>query len=624
MATAKQTPLDLLKKKYLRARYAYYNDDSSGLTDAEFDRLEDKIRAQDPAWSELKKTGVAVANKKREVALVHFMPSLNKAYPEAIGKWIAKYPSNDYIVMDKLDGSSLQVVYLGGKLTQVVTRGDGTHGGDITFLGQHLNLPNSIKSKSLTVFRCEAIIKREVFDRRWASEFDNPRNMVNGLLNRKTPHKALRDVDIVVLGCYGLSLVAGRNLAKLEGLCTVSCVGIPSDSAHAEKMTDLLNMRKDKSIYDIDGLVIAPYDWMFNYKNADKPKGVIAFKVNTEDETIEAQVQSVVWQISGRGRIIPKVEIKPTELGGVTVTYCTSHNAVWLMERKIGPGAVIKLVRSGGVIPKIVGVTKPAKRMLLPDVPYTTQGVHFVVSKASSDTKKLVQVEKTLKFMTTLGVEFLAARTIETAYKVLATPLDYLRSWHSARLATDLVSVGVGGVMARKIQGEFDRLFSCEVPILKMMVASQTFGAGIGERKLQQLVNAGISLTRLTASLSDDQLWGDRIRRIHGFSDKTTELLLVGLGDWRYFHDEVTQYVRVSEPKLKQVKTGAWSKHKVSFTGYRDKQHEAAVVARGGEVVPFGAKTTVLFIREGGKASSKVDKAREKGLTVTTFENFKP
>jgi len=614
--------LDKLKKQYLKAKNAYYNKDSSGLTDAEYDRLEDKIRKLDPTWPELGKTGVSVKNKKTEVALREVMPSLNKAYPEAIEKWVAKNPAKDYLVTDKLDGSSLQVVYDKGRVVQVVTRGDGVRGGDITFLAPHLSIPKTIKSKSLTIFRCEAVISKSKFEKRWAYEFDNGRNMVNGLLNRKTPHPALGDVDIVVLGCYGLSLRAGLNLAKLEGLEVVTQTGISREQASAEDLTNLLATRLTKSKYEMDGLVVVPYDFNFEYRGSDKPKNAVAFKVNAEADAVLASVKKVIWQISGRERIIPKIEIKPVQIGGVTVTYCTSHNAVWMMDRKIGPGAVVKLVRSGGVIPKIVEVKKPARRMQLPDVPYKTMGVHFVVSNASGETAKVVQVKNTLKFMQTMGIEFLAEKTIRTAYGKLPTPAAYFKAWRAGQLGRILQKVGIGQAMSEKIELEFAKVFDNPVSLLKLMVASQSFGAGIGERKLRQLVDAGLSLAKLSR-LSADAL-ETAVSPVKGFSDKTLNLLVGGFAAWRIFYQDFEGLVDVTEERKKKPRAGKWSGHAVSFTGYRDKAQEAEVEAGGGTVVPFGSKTTVLFIKDGGKASSKVAKAKAAGITVAYFDKFNP
>lgn len=614
------TNLDKLKAKYLLAKNAYYNDDSSGMTDAEYDRLEDKIRALDPAWPELSKTGVAVANKKTEVALREFMPSLSKAYPEAIHKWVAKNPSKDYLVTDKLDGSALQVVYLKGKLHQVVTRGNGVMGGDITFLGKYLNLPQTIKSKSLTIFRCEAVISKNRFAKHWANEFDNGRNMVNGLLNRKKPHPALSHVDIVVLGCYGLSLRAGLNLAELEGLATVAQTGIVASQASANGMADLLETRLAKSKYEMDGLVVAPYDFTFAYRNADKPKNVVAFKVNADADSVEAVVERIIWQVSGRGRIIPKIQIKPTTISGVTVTYCTAHNAVWMQDRKIGPGAVVKLVRSGGVIPKIVGVTKPSKRLQLPDIGYRVEGTHFVVAAANEATNKEIEIERIVKFVKTLGIDFLAAKTIAKVHPLLPKPLTYIKKWAAGKLLTSLQVAGVGDGMSVKIVAEFDRVLGAKIAMRDMMVAVQCFGAGIGQRKLAQLEAERVSMNTLVTSSRDHVK--DLLQGVPGFAGKTTQLILNGLNEWDDFHTSIMDLVTLTGnlPKKNLPKKGKLAGESVSFTGYRNKEEEAAIEAAGGSVVPFGSKTTILVYKAGGKASSKLDKARAKGVRVVTFD----
>lgn len=615
-----------MKRLYIKAKTAYYNKKPL-MVDAAFDRLENQIRKLDPDWAELAVTGVKVADKKIEVALVEPMPSLNKAYPEAIGKWVVKNQSQDYIVTDKLDGSSLQIVYEGGKLSQVVTRGNGVLGGDITFLAPHLNLPRVIKSKSRTVFRCEAIIKREIFDRHWATEFDNPRNMVNGLLNRKTPHKALKHVDIVVLGCYGCSIKAGLNLARMEGLHTVPDVGITARQATADGLTDLLETRLSKSLYDMDGLVIAPLHFDLKYKDADKPKGIVAFKVNADADAVQVTVEKIIWQVSRTGRIIPKIRIADTVIGDVTVNHATAHNAKWMVDRKIGPGAVLKVVRSGGVIPKIVEVVKPAKKLSMPEVPYTQVGVHFEVAqdKADGKTRGKIKLEQLVKFLGTMGIEFLAAKTIAKLQPDLPTPHSYVKAWHEKWLAEVLLDVGIGSAMTPKIVAEFDRVFGSTVSMRQLMVASQCFGVGIGDRRLRQLEDAGISMRWL--SQADEDAVDAKVSKIAGWSDKTVTLLISGLPKWQKFHDSVAEMLTVNgslpQRKKPSVNAGPLKGQRVSFTGYRDKAHEAAVEAAGGEVVPFGSKTTILLIKAGGKASTKGDKAREKGIRVCSFSDLK-
>lgn len=617
--------LDAMKRKYLKVKDAYYNDDSSGMTDAEYDKLEDKIRELDPKWPELKKTGVPVANKKTEVALAEPMPSLNKAYPEAIDKWANKNPCSRYVRMAKLDGSALQVVFDKGVCVQVATRGNGVLGGDITFLAPHLNIPKSIPVKTRVVLRCEAVISTVKFQIYWAEEFDNSRNMVNGILNRKTPHTALSHVDIVVLGVYDHPLSYGLKLAESWGFDVVQRELFSDISATV--LMKALSSQRAKSKYEMDGLVIAPYDFHFAYKNADKPKNIVAFKVNADIDAVEVTVESIIWKVSRTGRIIPKIRIADTVIGGVTVNHATSHNATWMVDRKIGPGAVLKVVRSGGVIPKIVDVIKPAKKLTLPDIAYNRVGVHFEVAQNHADvqTKDQIKLEQLVKFMTTMGIEFLASKTLAKLQPDLPTPGAYLRAWHRGRLGAVMLTHGIGAAMRKKIVAEFDRVFGSTVSMRQLMVASQCFGVGIGDRRLQQLEDAGVSM-RWLSQADEDEVVAD-VSKIAGWSDKTVTLLVSGLPKWQKFHDSVSSMLTIygSLPKRKKpsVNEGPLKGQSISFTGYRDKQQEAAIETAGGEVVPFGSKTKILLVRAGGKASSKVDKAREKGIKVCSFEDLK-
>lgn len=616
-----QKKLEKMKRKYLRAKTAYYNDDGSELTDAEYDALEEGIRKRDPEWVELHKTGVEVANKKTEVKLMEFMPSLNKAYPQAIDKWLKNNPANFYTVTDKLDGSSLQLVYRQGELVQMVTRGNGVLGGDITFLARYLDFPKTIKRKSLTILRCEAVIPILRFQSKWANEFDNPRNMVNGLLNRKGAHPAMSDIKIVVLGVYHEYINRGLDLANMWGFCVVPSATLPIEEATPTFLMHHLSKRRRRSLFEMDGLVIVPDEFQLSYESADKPKDAVAFKVNLESESFETKVLKVIWQTSRFGRLIPKIQIEPTRIGGVLVSFCTAHNAKWLKDRKIGPGARVRIVRSGGVIPKIVDVTEPSS-FSYPSKLARFDGVHLVTS--SSSVASEVKVRQITTFLSTMGIEFIAGKTVDKALVHLPDALSYVAAWHQGKLKSILRVTTDSAITATKIVKEFDRVFSGRVSMKQLMIATAAFGPGMGDRKLSSLEKGGISMQDLT----DTALWDKSLSKLEkkvtalpNWSDKTWSILRNGLPDWNRIYDDFTQFLTLdgSLPKTKPKKKGSLSGEFISFTGYRDQQHELSVVNAGAEVVAFGSKTSILLIKDGGKASSKVDKARSRGVKVATF-----
>lgn len=618
-----QANLDQAKRKYIKAKKAYYNS-APIMSDAAFDKLEDAIRKFDPDWKELSKTGVKVSNKKTEVDLLHPMPSLAKAYPEQIDKWLAKHNEPLY-AMDKLDGSSLQVVYKNGVLSQIITRGDGERGGDISHLKASLNLPASISkpfNNGTVIFRCEAIMKKATFQKKWSREakgkngFDNPRNAVNGLLNRRDAHEALADVDVVVLGVIGQPMNIALRDASSVGLKTVKYT-IPCDP-DSDSLSDLLGLRRSKSLYEIDGLVLIGSDRKFQYKNSDRPKWTIAFKLNPSiEDAATAKVKRVIWQTSHAGRLTPKVEIEPIKLNGVVIKHATVHNAKWMEDRMIGPGAEIKIVRSGDVIPKIVDVVKKAKKLQLPEVDYVRQGVHFIAADISNEQR----AREMVRFFKTLGIEFTALKTCHKMVEAFGTVEYVFRILLKKPVTFDSLcekhGVFSGSVMRGKFVKEVHKALS-KLTLIDLMVASNQFDSGVGHRRLTE-VHKHIPLSKLM--FMSEVAIIKKLTTVKGFGAATAKLIAVGSNNFRSWYDGDLFVIKSDVPKKKVVvnESGKLATMNVSWTGYRNSDQESIVQAEGGNVVPFGSKTDVLLYKDGGKKSSKIEKAGSKAMTWEQF-----
>ena len=614
----KLSTMSLAEKKalYLKAKKAYYLSEPL-MPDSAFDKLEDSIIAADPDWKHLAKTGVKVKN---EVPLFEFMPSLAKAYPHQADSWLKNNPSHEgYLVMDKLDGTSLQLRIEGGKAVSLLTRGDGENGKDVTHLLKSTTLPKSGATLKNATVRCEALFTKKGF-KKWAEDFDNARNGVNGVFNRKTAHACLKDVHIVALGTYGSALLTSLGYAEQWGLEVVPHKVFKT--LDSQKLTDYLEERKRLSPYEIDGLVIAPVRFAMKYNNSDKPKGITAFKVNSDDDAVQAEVLKIIYQVTGRRRIIPKILIKPVQIGGVVVKHATVHNGQWMIDRHVGPGAVVKLVRSGGVIPKIDDVVKKGK-LQMPDITYKMEGVHFVTAKESRATSDRVDVLNIVKFMKTFGIEHVAAPTATKLQSKLPTPLAYVKAWKEDKLRNTITSLGFGYGQAKRINDEFDRVFSQKVKVRTLMVALQVFDAGIGDRKLKAIEDHPIRLGTLLKTRKLREL----LQAVRGFSDRSIDLIESGLDKWAEAFTSFSEFLTIDDSlpqaNKKPLVKGKLTGQCVSWTGYRSKDEETAVEAAGGLVVPFGSKTTLLLFKADGKASTKVAKAEAKGVKVTAFSKLK-
>ena len=583
-----------MKALYKKASESYFNGDKSLMSDKDFDSLEKEIRNIDPKWSGLRKL---VAPKKFKVALNHPMPSLTKFYGEDIATFLN---GRKVVAMPKLDGSSLQIVYKNGKPVAVVTRGDGNIGGDITHLMHHLNLP---KVSGNAVLRCEALMSKKNF-KKWENEFDNARNMVNGLLNRKESHPAMNDIDIITLGQYGEKISTTWLM--------VNGIKLPEATTLAQ-LENLLADTKKKFKYEVDGLVLADKDWVMHYENADKPKSIVAFKVNDASSAVECTVEKIVWQITGRQRIVPKVQITLTKIDGVMIQFVTAHNAQWAMEHKLGKGAKIKVLRSGGVIPKIIEVTKAAKNFDEPEIDYKVDGVHFVVKNKSTVTSDKINALVLEKSLTVLGIDFVAGKTAKKIVEGGTSNLAEIIECYGNGLLKTRLMIAVGGKNAERIFESIDKVFSKPVPILKLMVASQIFGAGIGERKLRKVQESGIKLCEMNKY---------DLSNVDGWQDKSASIITKSWNDWQIFEKEAGKSIRlIDKSESKKSVAGVLNGQVVTFTGYRDKEQEKWIVENGGAVAEFSSKTTALLF--GGKPSSKIEKAKARGIWVGSFDEFK-
>lgn len=594
------------KSLYLKAKEDYYKGKPI-ISDATFDRLEDWIKSKDPKWKGLHQTGIKVG-KKVEVKLPYFMPSLDKRY-DNIDEWFTKHPRYRWAYMAKLDGCSVLLEYLDGKPFRLITRGDGEYGKDISYFLPYLNIPKSIKHKKPISFRCEAIVTKEDYAHKWAATFDNPRNMVSGIFNRQDVHPALKDVHLVVLGVFGLPQYKGLQAAFKVGFETVYC---KLDSPRQEvKHFDYIRGGK----YEADGVVICNPEWVYEYDSSEKPKhDIIAYKENVEFK--DTLVTEVLYQTSVNGRLIPKIKVEPVVLAGASITYCTSHNAKWMVDHGIGVGAKVRITRSGDVIPKIIDVLEKAE-VTYPNIPYKLKGVHFVADGITEEQC----VKWIARFISVLGIETVKGKTVNSLYEKLNITSIHrlLLAIHHPRFLQRLREI-FGVKKGKLIYEALQPIVTTRFPVATLMIASGSFDAGVGHKRLTSLQEQDFDLLVLS-SWKEEAIKQSIISP--GIGEATAELIANGLVSfhkfWRRNKDLMQEPLPYEKRKVKVVE-GPLKNVNVTFTGYRSSEQENLITSLGGNIVPFSGKTTVLLYMEGGRKSSKVQKAGDKAMTFSQFK----
>ena len=413
--------IEELTQMLIEAINNYYSSefkDNTLLTDNSYDILRDYILEKDPTNKVALEQHTQVKLDNTKVKLPYEMWSMDKIKPDtsALDTFKKSY-KGPYVISAKLDGVSALYSTENDK-ANLYTRGDGKYGHLINHLIPFLKLPSE---KNITL-RGELIIKEELFTAKYKGQFSNSRNFISGIVNRKklTPleEAILQDIDFVtyeVLMPKELKPSQQYNKAKELNTLTVQNIqDINADQLTNEYLSSkLLEYRKNYS-YSIDGIICI--DDNVYPRVSKNPEHAFAFKMVLTDQEIEAKVVDVLWTVSSNGLIKPRVQFEPVTIGGVSITYATGFNAKFIKDNSIGIGALVRLIRSGDVIPYIAEVLVPAETPLMPnstEYEYIWSPTNTDIILVHNKTDPRV-VEKTIiKFFKDLEVEGLGDKNVK-------------------------------------------------------------------------------------------------------------------------------------------------------------------------------------------------------------------
>ena len=584
------------------------------MTDALYDKLEDALRELSPGDAFFKNVGAVVRAGK--VALPYKMPSLDQLKTQdQIESWWEDNETDEYIEADKLDGVSIEVTYTGGEI-KAYTRGNGSVGQDISHLVPFMDLPAKSPFKAM---RGEIIMQKAKFNQLYAEEFENPRNMVSGLVNAKKIHPALnkKHLDVIFYAVLDPIGVPSQQLPKLKnaGFKVVPYRIIDSDSLEVTALTKDLEKRRAASKYEIDGLVITA-----NKRNqlsgAANPPWAFKFKTVSADATAQTTVVRVIWTPSKHGALKPRIEVKPVRVAGVTVTYATGHNAKYIYDNKIGPGTVITLIRSGDVIPYVQEVLKGTKAQM-PDADgydwkWDATKVNTVLVEPSADDD--VKIKRLTNFFRVLGAENVSIGLVSRAYEAgYNTPTKIMRMTQRQWMKLP----GFKEALAeRSYQAVQDAISAVDPTVLAD--ATGFLGAGFGQTRFAALLEMYPNALKAWANKTPAQILG-LVSEVPGIGPSLAKQAAAGfpkLLSWLAKNPEL----KIAKPEKVKLTSKKLAGQFVTFTGFRDGDLADRIVKNGGTYVDFGSKTTILVY--GGKQNTKVDKAKARGVKTMPIDQF--
>ena len=626
----------------------YYTQNTEVMSNFEYDRLYDEL-------SELEnRTGVTFANsptvnvgfeavdelpKER-----HELPMLSLAKTkdrEELRDWLN---GKEALLSWKLDGLTIVLTYVGGKLTKAVTRGNGEVGEVITNNAKVFrNIPLSIPYQGELVLRGEAVISYSEFERinseieEVDAKYKNPRNLCSGSV-RQLNNEITADRNV---NFYAFSLVKAEG-AETGSLRTEQFAFLQEQGFDVVEhrlvdsntiLEEIEYFENRIQTYDVpsDGLVLLYNDISYGQslgRTAKFPRDSIAFK--WADELRETVLQEMEWSASRTGLINAVAIFKPVELEGTTVSRASVHNISIVRGLKLGLGDHITVYKANMIIPQIAENLTRSDTLEIPAVcpvcgqPTQIRQVNDVQSlycnNPDCDAKK-IKAFTLFVSRDALNVDGLSESTLE---KFLARGFlhEFADLFKLDRYEQEITQMeGFGEKSYANLAESIERARDTTLPRV-------IYGLGIE--------NVGVANAKLLCrqfSFSIDALREADVEELSAI-DGIGGVIAGSIYD--YFHDEermaqlecLLREVRIADEKIEEEGFRTLSGMNFVITGslehYENRNAlKDEIEAKGGKVTgSVTGKTTCLINNDTASQSSKNKKAKELGVRIISEEEF--
>jgi len=595
----------------------YFVEKRPEISDQEFDILVETLRKKAPNSKVLNEIGSDLTEEGIKIRHQVPMLSLDKAYDEeTMANWASKI-EGEIIVSPKIDGNAISIRYdSSGNLYVAATRGNGIEGEVVT---ENIKMVDAIPKKVSTPnveVRGEIYMPLSVFNKYFAGEFANPRNLAAGAIKQKDPTKTkgyrLSFMGYDLLGTDAKTEAEKMHILKKEGIPTVEWRLIGKNEI--QKAFEYFFSKREAYDFETDGVVFKANNVSEQTRlgvTAHHPRYAIAYKF--QGDSGETTLVDVEWSVARTGVITPVGVVEPVELSGATVTRASLHNVGLMRKMNLTKGARVLITRRGGVIPNIERVTKDGKGAI--EVPSrcpscgspTEERDEFLYCTNPKGCAEKI-VSELEHFIKVIECDGFGKKLIERLYEsgLVAEPADFYRL-----KAEDLVKLErMGAKLAEKLIRNINA---------KRRLTLQVFLQSLGIRELGRhaaslLANKYKSIEGIMSAKVED------LASIHTIGSVIAESVVMGLKEKRHIISNLLKEVEIIEEERGNKLDGK----KFLFTGtlksMERKNAERLVVENGGVVASSMSRdVNYLVVGSAGGAGSKLAKAmelKEKGIPV--------
>lgn len=642
--------------------YRYYVLDDPVISDAEYDRLFDRLAELESEYPDLKepdsptqRVGASPSDKFEQVKHSLPMLSLNKVTSESqFADFVRRVETDlegdpekiEYVTEPKLDGLAVELVYEDGVLTIASTRGDGVTGEVITDNIRTIrNIPLRLigdKPPSRLEVRGEVVIKKESFielnrKREEAGEqlFANPRNAAAGSLRQLDPK--ITASRPLFMFAYSIGIVEGAELLKHSdtlqflgevGFSVSELIDVCSSPSDVEKRYDRFMSMRSELPFDVDGMVIKVNSYRQQQKLGElsrSPRWAVAWKFPPEQAT--TVIEDIGVQVGRTGILTPVAHLKPVRVGGVEVRRASLHNEDELRRKGVLIGDTVVVQRAGDVIPEVVKPieekrTGDEREFQMPktcpacgsEVKKDPDGVYIRCNNPACPTQV---VERIIHFVSKSGVDIdgvggkLVEKMVELDMIEDAADLYYLEK-------DDLLEMErMGDKLAQNILDSIEQSKHPDLPHLINALGIRN----VGEHLAQVLAREFHSIDNLKSASVEELSAINEVGPIVAQSIRDFFDLDETAGFLKKLRDAGVVFPVEEAPKGPKPLDGQSFVVTGTLENYSRSQAKKKLESLGARVVSSVSKNTDAVV-VGSNPGSKYDKAQQLGIRIISEDEF--
>ena len=593
----------------------YYNLGKPIFDDNEYDEIKDYLKLIDKKNDYFKRIGADIPDDNK-VKLPFFLGSQDKIKDDdkTLQKWINKYNSpSSYIISEKLDGISCLIFYKNINSIYIYTRGNGIYGQNISHLKKIISgIPLNIKDK--IAVRGELIINKNNWGK-ISHKGANARNIVAGFVNSKNiDDEIAKYIEFVAYDVLEprTNIETALITAEKYGFNVVK--NIKLDYLSISNLYELYKKWKEMSKYEIDGLVIT-HNIIYKLKSGENPKYSFAFKSLRMQEQIIVIVTDIEWNVSKDKYLKPIVKFNEIKLNGVKIKQATGFNADYIVKNNIGIGSKLAIIRSGDVIPHIKEVITQSSKPLMPDIPYIWKGKDILLDSNKKNREQDIKIYS--NFMKSLNIkgigEGIITKLYDNSYDTLVKIINITKD--------ELLLIdGFKDKSATNIITSLNTIKNKNC--LELMNASNLFGRGLGEKKLNLIIQ---KYPYICSNQEEAlKLKNADLLMINGMGDITASLFISNLKSFYEFYNSLKIDIKTeTEPIIDTKIENKYKDNIYVFSGIRDKNLEKIITSSGGIISStVSKKTTLVIVKSYDEETVKVKNAKLFNIPIIIYDEF--